>query len=219
MTRTYAIGDVHGCLSQLQDLVQQCERDAGAERSRFIFLGDYIDRGPDSGGVVEQLITLQQARPDQIICLMGNHEDMLLAALDHPDWADRWLLNGGIRTLKSYGVTDPSHLPKGHIDWLRRLPKSFDDGLRYFVHAGLHPERPLNEQHDFDLLWIRQPFLSGTRDFGKLIVHGHTPTASRSPELYFNRLNLDTGAVSGGPLTAAVFSDLDRDPQRFLFAA
>lgn len=216
MIRTYAIGDIHGCLTKLMTLVARCHADAQNQPAEIILLGDYIDRGPDSQGVVEYLMALQQNQPSTIICLMGNHEDMLLAAADHPDWEERWLRNGGIQTLQSYGVSNASGIPQDHIDWLRQLPKSHDDGLRYFVHAGINPDRPLDRQDDHDLLWLREPFLSSAKDFGRLIVHGHTPLKNGVPDIRSNRLNIDTAAVYGGPLTAAVFTDQSSGPVRFL---
>lgn len=218
MTRTYAIGDIHGCLAKLIALVERCRADAGMQRAKFVFLGDYIDRGSDSQGVVEFLMSLQQDRPDDVICLMGNHEDLLLAAVDAPDWEENWFRNGGIQTLQSYGVPDASSIPRWHIEWMRNLPKVHDDGLRFFVHAGIHPDRPLNQQDEHDLLWIREPFLSSTKDFGRLIVHGHTPLKTGRPEIRPNRLNLDTAAVYGGPLTAAVFGGTSTPPEIFLFS-
>ncbi|RTL50065.1 MAG: serine/threonine protein phosphatase [Bradyrhizobiaceae bacterium] len=219
MVRTYAVGDVHGCLRQLKQLVELCEQDASEHDARFIFLGDYIDRGPDSRGAIKFLMALQHARPKQVICLMGNHEDMLLAATDHPDWEDRWLRNGGIQTLESYGVSNAYQIPKDHIDWLRQLPKFHDDGLRFFVHAGVDPHRPLAQQDDLDLLWIREPFLSSNKRFERLIVHGHTPTENGEPDIRTNRVNIDTGAVFGNPLTAAVFTDQSSNVERILAQA
>lgn len=217
-TLTYAIGDIHGCSNKLCDLLARCEADVEGRHAKLIFLGDYIDRGPDSRGVIELLMDLQQARPDQVICLMGNHEDLLLAAADHSAWEDRWLRNGGTQTLGSYGVSAPRDLPKAQVDWLRQLPKFHDDGRRFFVHAGIHPNRALNLQDETDLLWIKEPFLSSNKDFGRLIVHGHSPTSDRRPEIRINRLNIDTGAVFGGPLTAAVFDAYSCKPRRFLQA-
>jgi serine/threonine protein phosphatase 1 len=218
MNLTYAFGDIHGCLTQLKELISLCEADANDQSARFVFLGDYIDRGPDSFGVVEYLIELQEHMPDHVICLMGNHEDMLLAAADHSDWEDRWLSNGGTETLKSYGVTHANQIPKDHIDWIRQLPKFHDDGLRFFVHAGVNPLYPLGQQEDFDLLWIREPFLSSSAGLGRLIVHGHTPTEDGKPDVRANRVNIDTGAVFGGPLTAAAFTDQSTVVDRFLFS-
>jgi serine/threonine protein phosphatase 1 len=218
MTRTYAVGDIHGCLAKLIALVELCRADAGNHRTKFVFLGDYIDRGPNSRGVIEYLRTLQQAKPDLVTCLMGNHEDMLLAAADDSDWEERWLRNGGLQTLQSYGVADASRIPKVHINWLRALPQFHDDGQRFFVHAGVHPDRPVDQQDEHDLLWIREPFLSSGKDFGRLIVHGHTPLPTGIPDIHSHRVNLDTAAVYGGPLTAARFTHRSPSPDLFLFA-
>jgi serine/threonine protein phosphatase 1 len=216
---TYAIGDIHGCAAKLEELLPRCEAHAAGSSKKLIFLGDYIDRGPASAAVIRILRTLQIEQPDSITCILGNHEDMLLAAFDDALFEENWLLNGGDKTLLSYGVSTVTDLPADDIGWLRSLPKSYDDGLRYFVHAGVHPDRALDHQNDFDLLWIKKPFLSSTKDFGRLVVHGHVPTASRLPEIHPNRLNLDTGAVFGGPLTADVLNDRSRDPLHFLSTA
>jgi serine/threonine protein phosphatase 1 len=218
MTRTYAIGDCHGCLEQLQSLIEQCEGDAGEGRSRFVFLGDYIDRGPDSRGVLDHLIDLQKWSPDEIICLLGNHEAMLLAAIGDEENESRWLRNGGHQTLRSFRIGRPVGIPDKYQTWLRSLPKFYDDGRRFFVHAGVHPDRSLDQQDEHDLIWIREPFLSHGRNYGRLIVHGHTPTRSGLPDQRPNRLNLDTGAVFGRALTAAVFTDENTAPERFLTA-
>ncbi|MHC2708565.1 serine/threonine protein phosphatase 1 [Bradyrhizobium diazoefficiens] len=218
MSKTYAIGDVHGCLDQLQRLVELCERDAGEGRSKLIFLGDYIDRGPDSRGVIEFLIDLQKWSPDQIICLRGNHEELLLAAIEGEDAELSWRQNGAQSTLQSYKVGTPGDIPINHLEWLRSLPLFHDDGVRFFVHAGVHPDRPLNQQRPRDLLWIREPFLSSKLDLGRLIVHGHTPISNGNPDQHINRLNIDTGAVYGRALTAAVFYIHQATPVKFLSA-
>jgi serine/threonine protein phosphatase 1 len=219
MTRTYVIGDIHGCLTKLIELIALCHADAGKRPTKFIFLGDYIDRGPDSQGVVDRLMAMQNDRQDDVICLMGNHEDMLLAAVDAPDWEENWLHNGGIQTLQSYDVATIFDIRQDHIDWMRNLPKFHDDGLRFFVHAGIHAGRPLDHQDEHDFLWIREPFLSSTKDFGRLIVHGHTPLKTGKPDIRPNRVNLDTAAVYGGPLTAAVFASDQIAPKVFLSSA
>ncbi len=218
MTKVYAIGDVHGCLELLQRLVGLCARDTGDEEPIFVFLGDYVDRGPDSRGVIDFLIDLQTRLPDQVICLKGNHEDLLLAAFDYEGNEQNWLRNGGIQTLESYRIVTPIDIPLQHIAWLGALPAFHDDGKRFFVHAGVHPSRPLDRQDEHDLLWIREPFLSSDKDFGRLVVHGHTPTASGLADQRANRLNLDTGAVYGRALTAAVFDDEVTAPLRLLSA-
>jgi serine/threonine protein phosphatase 1 len=107
-------------------------------------------------------------------------------------------------------------LPPEHVAWLRALPLCFDDGERFFVHAGIDPDKPLDAQSGHDLIWIREPFLSDGRDHGRLIVHGHTPQGDGLPDFRGNRLNLDTGAVFGGALTAAAFDTARRDPLGYL---
>lgn len=212
----YAIGDLHGCVRHLRRLVEMCGNDTGGQQNEFVLLGDYIDRGSNSSATIEFLIDLQSANPDRVTCLLGNHEDLLLSALDNPRNEARWLRNGGIDTLRSYGVSNASEIPATHIAWLETLPTFYDDGLRLFVHAGVHPDRTLNEQDDYDLINIREPFLSSKKDFGRYIVHGHTPTANGLPDQRPNRLNIDTGAVFGRSLTAALFTDEASTPQKFL---
>ena len=215
MSVTYAIGDIHGALHKLQDLLARCESHAAGQPRRYVFLGDYVDRGPDSAGVVRVLREITTNVPD-VVALMGNHEAMLLAAVDGALEPVHWLGQGGATTLASYGVAQARELPRDDVDWLRGLPLFYDDGQRLFVHAGIDPRFPLDAQDDNDLLWIRDPFLADTRDYGRLIVHGHTPLLSGMPDLRANRLNLDTGAVFGGPLTAAVFSADATPPVTFL---
>jgi len=217
LPRTYAIGDIHGSLDKLRSVVALCERDAGGASMRLVFLGDYIDRGPDSRGVIEFLMALQGRMPGHVIALMGNHEAAALDAIDDKMKVAGWLIEGGAATLRSYGIKSPRNLPHAHVDWLRTLRTMYDDGQRLFVHAGVDPERPLDAQDDH-VLWIREPFLSDGRDYGRLIVHGHTPTKSGQPDLRTNRLNIDTGAVYGRALTAAVFTETAVRPVAFLQA-
>jgi serine/threonine protein phosphatase 1 len=216
MSLTYAIGDIHGALHKLSALVERCEQHAAGRPYRFVFVGDYIDRGPQSRGVIASLIALQQKKPGEVVTLMGNHEEMVLDIFDGLLPPDDWLPQGGAETLQSYGITDARHLPREHIDWLRGLRVSHDDGRRFFAHAGVNPERPLDAQETRDLLWIREPFLSDMRDYGRLIVHGHTPRRNGIPEVRHNRIDLDTAAGYGGPVTAAVFSDEATAPLDFL---
>lgn len=212
---TFAIGDVHGCATQLVRLVKKCQDFAAGDTTKFIFLGDYIDRGPDSRGVVQFLMDMQAEAPANAICLAGNHEDLLIDGLSTGD-VTQWLRNGGNATLASYDVGSPSEMPPHHLEWLGALLTSYDDEQRFFVHAGINPALPLDQQTRDDLLWIREPFLSSEIDYVRLIVHGHTPTENARPDIKFNRINIDTGAVFGGTLTAAVFSGQKREPIQFL---
>jgi serine/threonine protein phosphatase 1 len=182
---------------------------------RFIFLGDYIDRGPDSRSVVHQLIELQEELTDAVICLKGNHEQMLENAERDAVQLFNWLANGGNTTLDSYRVRHPRHIPLEHRAWLSSLPLQFDDGQRFFVHAGVDPFAPLNRQREEVLLWVRDEFPEDI-DTGRLIVHGHTPLLSGKPELRRWRLNIDTAAFAGGPLTAAMFTNEQVTPIAFL---
>ena len=217
---TFSIGDVHGCDAALARLLDVCHSWDGNCQNRFVFLGDYADRGPDSALVIGRLMSFQKARPGRVTCLRGNHEEMLLHAYRGPISYDRWISNGGLPTLRSFGVELTDRYPQRFVDflWLPGLSTSFDDGRRFFVHAGVDLERPLNEQLPEVLTWMREPFLTlaDSVDPGRLIVHGHTPTQNRQPDLRRHRLNLDTGAVMGGPLTAAVFSDNQTGPLCFL---
>jgi serine/threonine protein phosphatase 1 len=216
-TLTYAIGDVHGCLTKLNRLLDRCRRLAGDNAIRFVFVGDYTDRGPDSRGVVTLLMHMQRESPHEVICLRGNHDAMVLAAANEgPDIEAWWLENGGGTTLASYGVMQARDLPAEHLQWLGKLPFCHDDGRRYFVHAGVAPGVALELQSDHDRLWIREPFLSCDDAFGRLIVHGHTPLMTAKPDVRENRINIDTGAVYGGPLTAAAFNDAQTEPIGFL---
>jgi diadenosine tetraphosphatase ApaH/serine/threonine PP2A family protein phosphatase len=216
---TYAVGDIHGSLNKLRKLIAGCERHAQGRPMTLVFLGDYIDRGPESSGVVRYVIELQSRLRDQVIALKGNHEAVALGVIDGTTPADHWLALGGAETLRSYGVDSAQALPGEHVEWLRSLRPGYDDNRRFFVHAGIDPKNPLDAQREHDLLWIREPFLSAKHDYPRLIVHGHTPLASGKPDLRGNRLNLDTGAVFGGPLTAAVFAAAETRPIAFLQAS
>jgi serine/threonine protein phosphatase 1 len=141
---------------------------------------------------------------------------VLAAATEGPATEAWWLENRGGATLASYGVTHASELPAAHLQWLAGLAYCDDDGRRYFVHAGVRPGVPLDQQSDEDRIWIREPFLSSNDCFGRLIVHGHTPVRTGRPDVRPNRINLDTAAVYGGPLTAAVFNDAQIEPLAFL---
>jgi serine/threonine protein phosphatase 1 len=215
---TFAIGDIHGCEAPLRRLLVACNSWGGDCQRRFVFLGDYIDRGPESATVIRTLMSWQETCPDQVLCLRGNHEDMLLLARRNSDAYRQWISNGGPSTLRSFGVGTVKDVPKDVVRWLDRLPRSFDDGRRFYVHAGVDLTLALDQQRLDDLLWIREPFLTlaDSIDPGRLVVHGHTPTRTQRPDLRRYRLNLDTGAFMGGPLTAAVFSDSQTGPICFI---
>jgi serine/threonine protein phosphatase 1 len=216
---TFAVGDIHGCLDKLERLLAACDAHAGARSGaavRFVFLGDYIDRGPDSRGVVELLMRRQRAAaPGAVVCLRGNHEQLAVDAYADPAAAPLWEKNSALATRRSYpdGRISPAHLA-----WLAALPFCHDDGLRFYVHAGVDLALPLARQPEEAMLWMREPFLSHCDEIdpGRFIVHGHTPQKGGQPDLRRRRVNLDTAAVLGGPLTAAVFDDSRAEPLGFL---
>src|SRR3977135_1785183 len=162
---TFVIGDIHGCLAKLLALLEWCHAIDRAKEAKYVFLGDYVDRGPATRGVVELLIERQRMDSDRVICLRGNHEQMLLRA-SNPDRSDQelmtWLRNGGQQTLASYVADDPSEIPADHLAWFASLPLSHSRAGRMCVHAGVRPGTPLDAQTEEDLLWIREPFLSST---------------------------------------------------------
>jgi serine/threonine protein phosphatase 1 len=219
-TRIYAVGDVHGRADLLDRLHDEISRDAASapeSRKMIVYLGDYVDRGPDSAAV---LSTLTERPLDGIeqVCLKGNHEDFLLRFLDDPGICDLWLMNGGRATLRSYGLSVGrvggdeaaaalsaelrARLPDAHLRFLEGLPLSHQAGGYLFVHAGIRPGVELSRQTAEDLLWIREPFLGSPYDHGCVVVHGHTPV--EAPDVRFNRINIDTGAVWSDCLTALV---------------
>jgi serine/threonine protein phosphatase 1 len=214
---TFAIGDIHGCLDKLERLIAACEAHADGRPARWVFLGDYVDRGPDSRGVIELLMRRQQEQPGAVVCLRGNHEQMAIMAHTDARAMPLWLANGGATTQRNYPETK-GRIADAHLAWLDALPFCHDDGLRFFVHAGIDLSVPLEAQEDEVMLWMREPFLSECDhvDCGRFIVHGHTPLKGGRPDLRKRRLNLDTAAVLGGPLTAAAFDDSRAEPLAFL---
>ncbi len=206
---SYAFGDVHGCLDKLVEAIAACRRHAAGRPARFVMLGDYIDRGPRSREVLELLMGWKG--PEGLVCLKGNHEEMLLLALENPHAAETtWRAVGGQNTLWSYGAMHPHQLPSAVTGWIAGLPTSYDDGLRFFCHAGIDPKRPLGDQRDDVLLWTRADYPDDF-DPGRFVVHGHIVEGS-VPRLSRHRLNLDTGAYAGGPLSAAAFEPDRREP-------
>lgn len=223
--RIYAVGDVHGCLDRLEAMHDAIARDLRAHPHAdplVIHLGDYIDRGPDSAGVIARLLAPSPVPGARVINLMGNHEDLLLGALaGRRGEAEIWIANGGHAALSSWGVpprTPPKRwealIPPPHLAFIRALGLMHRAGGYVFVHAGVRPGLTLAQQTRPDLLWIREPFLSSQVAHEAVVVHGHTPEDS-TPVVRANRIGLDTGAVLGGPLTCGVFED---DRLRFLEA-
>lgn len=216
---TYAVGDIHGRADLLDALLGRIDAHAASRTRRLVFLGDYVDRGPQSASVLDRVRALQRRETVHVVCLKGNHEDMMLrAARGSGEWDAVWLRNGGDATLSSYGVGRVAEVPADMLDWLAARQTSFEDERRCYVHAGLDPARDRLDQSDRDRLWIREAFLAGDHDFGKLVVHGHTPTRDGRPEIRPHRVNVDTGAVYGGPLTAAIFDESEDAPVGFLQA-
>jgi serine/threonine protein phosphatase 1 len=214
--RTYVVGDIHGCESKLRRLMTAVHDYNAGRPCAFIFLGDYIDRGNNSRGVVEWLMTFQKRMPERVTCLLGNHEEMLLRGLDNSYDHEYWALNGGEETLNSYGVDHAQKIPLEQREWIAGLPLFCRDERRFYVHAGIMPGVPIGQQVRRSLLWMREPFLSSQEDHGLLIVHGHTPVETGLPDVRANRVNLDTAAVFGGPLTAAAFGEAEAEPLAFI---
>ena len=214
----YAIGDIHGrsdLLAQLLEYIRDHHLFFGdGTTAEIICIGDYIDGGPDSRGVIDTL--MQGINGFRLTCLMGNHEDLMLACLESDDryvWQN-WLSNGGDTTLTSFGVStrfggyDPRPLADAlgpeRIAWLDSLSLYEARNGYLFVHAGVVPGVPMKHQRKEDLLWIRSRFLDSNADHGHVVVHGHTP--SDEPVVCRNRICIDTGATSNSLLTAAVLS-------------
>jgi serine/threonine protein phosphatase 1 len=192
--RLLAFGDIHGCREALRALL---DRVAPTGHDQLVFLGDYIDRGPDSAGVVDDLLQLRGQFPHSVF-LRGNHEEMLLDALAGRDPAP-FLVNGGATTIASYQARGAWPPPAEHRDFFATLPALCQTGGFIFVHAGLRPGVALEEQQAADLLWIRADFLDNPACWGKIVVYGHTPR--EEPLFEAERIGLDTGCVYGGRLT------------------
>lgn len=222
--RIYAMGDIHGQREMLESALTWIDWDGGRD-ARIVFLGDYVDRGPDSKGVID-ILSKGVAEGRNWTCLKGNHDRLFEWFVSPPkprndphliigyDWTHKNI--GGRETMASYGVDVPDRIraeeladqlravvPDSHLAFLRGLAISHREQGKFFVHAGVRPGVALDDQIEGDMVWIRQEFLNDDSDHGALIVHGHTPVDA--PDLRANRLNLDTGAGYGKPLSVAVF--------------
>ncbi len=246
-TRIYAIGDIHGRMDLLDRLLQDIaadaayapyeaaasnEADASNEESPpkrivIVFMGDLIDRGPDSKGVVERISAGAPAEGPlakaQFISLRGNHEDYIIQFLADFSVAAAWLRNGGLEAIRSYVGQLPDGfiadypalqrllyraMPPSHLRFFARMPVKHVEGDYLFVHAGIRPGIPLERQDSFDMMWIREPFLSNTEPLPKMVVHGHTLV--EAPEIRPNRIAIDTGAYRSGRLTCLVLEGAGR---------
>jgi serine/threonine protein phosphatase 1 len=228
--RLYVIGDIHGRADLLDRMIDKIADDLAARpvaESLVVTVGDYIDRGPDSSGVIARL--MRNPFPVPYVALKGNHEVLLHQFLLVPTTGLHWRRLGGLETLRSYGVAADdvaagtnylaaaralAHaIPAEHFDFLAALDTSLTVGEYFVCHAGVRPGVPLTQQDEEDLLWIREPFLASNTDFGKIVVHGHTPASA--PEVRWNRINVDTGAFMTGRLTCAA---IDAEGVRFVVA-
>ncbi|MEM9901426.1 MAG: metallophosphoesterase family protein [Pseudomonadota bacterium] len=235
---TYAVGDIHGCLAPLEALLQRIRDDAGGKPHDIVFLGDYVDRGPESARVLERLRALEEEADERrrVICLKGNHDAMMLHFMDAPEDGVRWLFLGGQETLASFGIGHVSmqadidnpmtarvaaqaealrtQLGDAAAQWLAARPLWWRSGDLVAVHALTDPALPMEAQSEETLLWERPGRRLVPRADGTWIVHGHTIVPE--PSVRARHVSVDTGAFNGGPLTAAVFTP--GSPIRFVAA-
>lgn len=223
--RVYAIGDIHGrsdCFDLLMSKIDADDAARGAAKTTIVLLGDLVDRGPDSMGVIERAEAMRTEY--RCVFLMGNHEEIFIKAWEgDPASARLFHRIGGRETLLSYGVSEDdydsadfdrlvellrTHVPADHIAFLRRFRDTYAVGDYLFVHAGVRPGTPIDAQDANDMRWIRDKFLDDTRDHGAMIVHGHSVTAAVDEQL--NRIGIDTGAYASGRLTALGLEGTER---------
>lgn len=228
-TPIYVISDIHGDLTKLHEVQARITTDAakhGISDYTIIHIGDLVDRREDSKGVIAHLMAGIAAGKPWIV-LKGNHDRMMHWFIEDPDRPDShlkpgysWLYHriGGRETLESYGVTYPEEfdkhevcemaraaVPEEHIAFLRNLPTFIETEHYIFAHAGIHPNVPMDQQSEDDLVWIRGPFFEHTESFGKMVIHGHTIVDQVTD--YGNRINIDTGAAYGGPISVVFVDD------------
>ncbi len=214
MGRVFVVGDIHGCAAELEALLAGLPLAAG---DTFVCVGDYLDRGPDSRRVLDLLIALRDERRDiHTVFLKGNHEDMALGFLFRRGrWGESWMLNGGAATVRSYGVDARAEsaeiavaMPPPHLEFLDRLITTHTADTHLLVHAGVRPDRPLDEQREEDLLWIRDEFVVAPHVLPMTVVFGHTPHREVFVDLPY-KIGIDTGCVYGGMLTCLELSGRD----------
>jgi serine/threonine protein phosphatase 1 len=221
-TRIYAIGDIHGCADLLDRAFRFIDGDiarSGAQRIVHVFLGDYVDRGPDTRRTIDLLV--DRGDSHEAVFLRGNHEALMQDFLREPSVLSNWWSLGGAATLMSFGLApSPKQSPtegfslrdqlisvmqSSHHRFLGSLQSAYTCGDFFFTHAGVRPGIALDLQSDADLMWIREPFLSSHQYFGKMVVHGHTPV--HEPDIRSNRINIDTGAYATGCLSVLSIED------------
>lgn len=201
--RLFAIGDIHGCVDELAVVLESI---APKEGDTVVFVGDYIDRGPASKEVIDYLIEFADGPADAVF-LKGNHEDMLLHYLGFPGhYGESFVFNGGAQTLESYGMLEAAReevcalLPEKHLGFFQNLRHSYHRPPYLFVHAGIVPTKPLEEQSVEDMLWIRHDFIFHPHAIDATVVFGHTPMRTVMLDLPF-KMGIDTGLVYGGKLS------------------
>lgn len=209
--RTIVIGDVHGCYNELKEMIETLEEAGKYIKGvdKLVFLGDYIDRGKDSRLVIKFIRNLQE-KYDNVVALMGNHEDILLNYLYEDD--STWTWNGYETTMESYKGFDKQF--KSDVQWMKALPLYHEDDNFIYVHAGVDVYKPMEEQDEHTLLWVREEFIYTGKDYYKQVVFGHTPVAFLDEEgnnkpvyTYTYNIDIDTGCVYGGSLTALIIDD------------
>lgn len=226
-TRVYAVGDIHGRYDVLREMdeliINDYEASGAGLTPTVVYLGDYVDRGFQSRELLDHFVA-HSPIPYQKVFLLGNHDQWFLKFLEGEDVAQSWLRYGGDATLLSYGIRPNMRqdqaarmqamhtemvekMPSSHKEFLTSLEYAFAFGDYFFCHAGVRPDLPLSAQQDQDLIWIREPFLSATVDYGKIIVHGHT--VEEAPAMRKNRIGVDTGAYQTGNLTCVVLEEND----------
>ena len=232
--RVYAVGDIHGSCEALRALHGGIRADAAQAATQgasldnlIVYLGDYVDRGMQSRQVLDYLLSDPMPEFTKVY-LKGNHDDAMLRFLEDSNLGPTWFSYGGDATVFSYGVRTPAKatgperfekmreqfeavIPPAHVEFLRNLKLRYELGDYLFVHAGVKPSRPLDQQEAFDLMWIRDEFTESQQDFGRIVVHGHTVT--ETPDIRRNRIGIDTGAYSSGILTCLI---LEADQRYFL---